>query len=212
MRCTAAFVLAAGLLGCQPDAPDPPAATAAGGVNRGAALVWQTSPTSNVRVEGADPLQIQTGPHTLIFPADSAPVSPPYSAGATLQKQQGWLHEGYGLVFGGENLAGDEAEQHYSYFLVRGDGSYLIKRRDGANTRVVRDWTHHPAVPRDTEEGGQPVTLAVDATPTEVRFNVNGQQVAAVPAAELRTSGQVGLRVAHDVRLSISNFRLTRGG
>lgn len=212
MRYVAAVLLTAVLLGCQRDAAESPAATAARGQGRAEALAWQTSPTGNARIEGADPLQVQTGPHTLVFPADSAPVSPPYSVSATLQKQQGRLHEGYGLVFGGENLAGSEAEQRYSYFLVRGDGSYLIKRRDGADTRVVRDWTQHPAVPRDTEEGGQPVTLAVDATPTEVRFKVNGQQVTAVPAAELRTEGQVGLRVAHDVRLSISNFRLTRGG
>ncbi len=129
-----------------------------------------------------------------------------------MQKQQGRLQEGYGLVFGGESLAEDEARQHYSYFLVRGDGTYLIKRRDGPSTSVVRDWTHHAAVPRDTEEGGQPVTLAVHVTSTEVRLDVNEQQVATIPAAELRTSGQVGLRVAHDVRLTISNFRVTRGG
>lgn len=200
------------LLACRPDAREPSAATSGRAEDAAPAVRWQTSPTSNVRLEGADPLRVQTGPHTLIFPADGESLAPPYILHATVQKQQGRLHEGYGLVFGGESLAGDEARQHYSYFLVRGDGTYLIKRRDGASTSVVRDWTPHPSVPRDTEEGGQPVALTVQVTATEVRFKVNEQQVATIPAAELRNTGQVGLRVAHDMRLTISNFRVTRGG
>ncbi|CAN5258242.1 hypothetical protein BH24GEM2_BH24GEM2_02050 [soil metagenome] len=206
LRRTPLFLLLA-LLACRPEAGEPSAATVGRGTDRAPAPQWQSSPTSDVRLEGADPLRVQTGPHTLIFPATGDSLAPPYTVSATLQKQQGRLHEGYGLVFGGESLAADEPRQSYSYFLVRGDGTYLIKRRDGASTSVVRDWTRHAAVPRDTEEGGQPVTLAVHVAPAEVRFLVNGQQVAAIPAAELRTSGQVGLRVAHDVRLAVSDFR-----
>src|SRR6266851_4294789 len=37
--------------------------------------------------------------------------------------------EGYGLLFGGRDLAG--AAQRYTYFLVRGDGTFLVKRRNG---------------------------------------------------------------------------------
>jgi hypothetical protein len=199
------------LLACRPDAREPAVTT--GRVPNGpTARQWQASPRGSVRLEGAEPLRVQTGPHSLVFPVGDPPIAPPYTVSVTLQKLQGRLHEGYGLVFGGDALAEDEAQQHYSYFLVRGDGAYLIKRRDGASTSVVRDWTRHPAVPRDTEEGGQPVRLTVHVTPDQIRFDVNEEQVATVPAAELRASGHVGLRVAHDVRLSISNFRVTPGG
>jgi hypothetical protein len=37
--------------------------------------------------------------------------------------------EGYGLFFGGKSLEGKD--QQYTYFLIRQDGSYLIKRRGG---------------------------------------------------------------------------------
>ena len=175
------------------------------------ARAWRSSPGSGVRLEAGEPIRVETGPHTLLFPADNAPVAPPYTVSATLHKERGRLHEGFGIVFGGQSLDAPEEQQQYSYFLLRGDGSFLIKRRDGASTTVVRDWTRHPAIPRDTEEGGQPAQVAVHVGPTEVQFEVNGKQVATVPAAELLTRGAAGIRVAHDVQLSVANFSVTPG-
>ena len=215
-----AFLVIAGLLvlaACTPDRNGTDDAVgggaAAGDVPMGEtpAREWRSSPATGVRLEGSEPVRVETGPHTLLFPADNAPVSPPYTVRATLQKERGRLHEGFGVLFGGQSLDAPEEQQQYSYFLLRGDGSFLIKRRDGASTTVVRDWTRHPAIPRDTEEGGQPAGVAVHVGPTEVQFEVNGEQVATVPTAELLTRGAAGIRVAHDVQLSAANFSVTPG-
>ena len=125
---------------------------------------------------------------------------------ATLHKRSGGLHEGYGLVFGGEPLQGPESAQHYSYFLVRGDGSYLLKRREGAQTPVVRDWTAHPAVRRDEGATAFPHRLRVQVDTAGATFFVNGQQVTRVPAAELRLAGRAGVRVSHNLTLDVSGF------
>ena len=203
-------LLGIALVGCTPDRSAPESASGAS-ATPSVASGWRTNPVSGVRLSGGRRVRIETGPHALAVPADGTKQAPPYTVEATLQKRRGRLHEGYGLVFGGENLDAPEDRQVYSYFLVRGDGSFLIKKREGGGTAVVRDWTHHPAVPRDTEEGGQPVELRVVVGAEEVRFEVDGQEVAEVPTAELRTQGKAGLRIAHGVQLSVDNFRVTQG-
>lgn len=188
----------------QPSAAEPRAPAAA-------ATAWRTNPASGVTVTQGDATTIETGPHTLLWPGDGAELAPPYSVRASLRKRAGRLHEGYGLIFGGTGLEGAEAEQRYSYFLVRGDGSFLIKRRDGAQTPVVRDWTRHPDVARDADGEGRPNDLEVRVGADSVTFLVNGGTVATVPAAELRVAGRAGLRVSHDVLLEAQGFTAQPG-
>ena len=154
---------------------------------------------------------IETGPHSVLWPAGAAELAPPYSVRASLRKRAGRLHEGYGLIFGGTQLDGAEAEQRYSYFLVRGDGSYLIKRRDGAQLPVVRDWTRHPDIARDANGEGRPNDLEVRVGMDSVTFLVNGGTVATVPAADLSVRGRAGLRVSHDVLLEAQGFTAEPG-
>lgn len=172
--------------------------------------VWQANPTEGVQLGArGGALEVRTGPHTVLWHAGSAPLTPPYVLEATLQKRSGRLYEGYGLIFGADALASPDAAQHYSYFLVRGDGSYLIKRREGVATPIVRDWTTSRAVRRDVQGAGEPNHLRVEVGATEVVFSINGSEVARVPAAELRTRGVAGLRVAHDVELLVTDFTVT---
>lgn len=174
---------------------------------------WASTPGQGVTLTGGDTLLVETGPHVVLRPAGQAALQPPYTVRASMQKLHGRLHEGYGIVFGGEALDGPESGQRYSYFLVRGDGSYLIKRRAGAETPVVRPWTTHPAIRRDPAEGegGRPNTLEVRVGEAEVAFLANGEEVARVPAAELDTRGIPGVRVAHDVRLALTGFEAAPG-
>jgi hypothetical protein len=181
--------------------PSPPAAT----------TTWRTNPATGVTVTPGDATTIETGPHTLLWPDGEAELAPPYSVRASLRKRAGRLHEGYGLIFGASNLEAPEAEQRYSYFLVRGDGSYLIKRRDGAQTPVVRDWTRHPDVARDAGGEGRPNDLEVRVTADSVTFLVNGGTVATVPASELLVNGRAGLRVSHEVVLEAQGFTAQPG-
>ena len=173
---------------------------------------WRTNPTAGVELsEAGDSLVVETGPHTILWPVSGQELAPPYTVRAVFEKRHGRLHEGYGILFGGSGLEGPEAGQVYSYFLVRGDGSFLVKRRQGAETPVVRDWTQQAALHRDREETGRPNELEVRVGETEVAFRVNGTEVARVPAAELSLRGRAGVRTPHEVSLVVRGFRAEPG-
>ncbi len=172
-----------------------------------APAVWRSNPTAGVEIVEGDTLIVRTGPHAVLWRADGPILRPPYRVSATLRKREGRLHEGYGLVFGGTGLDGPEAAKRYSYFLIRGDGSFLIKRRIGEQTPEVRAWTSSPAVRRDDGEGGEPNRVAVRVTSSEAVFFVNDNEVARVPAAEVDLAGTAGLRVAHDMEVRMWDWR-----
>jgi hypothetical protein len=176
-----------------------------------AGTAWRTNPAEQVAVRANGDLSLGTGPHTIGWREDEPALEPPYIVAGTFQKRRGRLHEAYGLLFGGERLEAPESGQRYSYFLVRGDGSYLIKRRVEEETPVVRDWTRHPAVMRDGEDGGRPNTLEVRVLEDEVAFLVNGVEVTRIPAEELDVRGRAGVRVSHEVQVDVSGFQVTRG-
>lgn len=176
------------------------------------APAWRTNPaTGPVLGGGPGSMTIETGPHTILWPAGEQDLAPPYTIRATFEKKRGRLHEGYGILFGGTGLDGAEAGQVYSYFLVRGDGSFLVKRRQGAETPVVRDWTQHPAIRRDVDETGQPNRLEVAVSDTVAIFRVNGAEVARVPTAELSVRGLAGVRSAHQCLVVVTGFRAEPG-
>jgi len=177
-----------------------------------AAAAWRANPAAGVDLAVAgDSLVVETGPHTILWPAAGGELAPPYTVRAVFEKREGRLHEGYGLLFGGSGLDGPEAGQVYSYFLVRGDGAFLVKRRQGMETPVVRDWTQQAALNRDGEETGRPNELEVRVTEADAAFFVNGTEVARVPAAELSLRGLAGVRTAHEVALVVRGFRAEPG-
>ena len=192
----------------QPEARDS-AAPAAAQTTAGAA--WRVNPAEGVVVSEDEVMVVETGPHAVLWREGDGELAPPYSVRASLRKRAGRLHEGYGLVFGGTGLEGAEAEQRYSYFLVRGDGSFLVKRREGAETPVVVDWTRHPDIARDANGEGRPNDLEVRVGADSVTFLVNGGAVATVPAAALAVRGRAGLRVSHDVVLEAQGFAAEPG-
>jgi hypothetical protein len=170
------------------------------------------NPAAGARLTVAgDSLVVETGLHTILWPVGGRELAPPYTVRAVFEKRHGRLHEGYGILFGGSGLEGPEAGQVYSYFLVRGDGSYLVKRRQGLETPVVRDWTEQAALHRDREETGRPNELEVRVTDADVAFRVNGTEVARVPAAELSVRGLAGVRTPHEVSLVVRGFRAEPG-
>ena len=176
------------------------------------ATAWRMNPAAGAHLTSAgDSFVVETGPHTILWPAGARPLAPPYTVRAEFEKRHGRLHEGYGLLFGGTGLEGPEAGQAYSYFLVRGDGAFLVKRRQGMATPVVRDWTQHPAIRRDREETGRPNALEVRVDSAEAVFLVNGTEVARVPAAELTLDGLAGVRTAHEISLVVRGFRAAEG-
>lgn len=123
----------------------------------------------------------------------------------------GTRREGFGFFFGGNGLEGDG--QRYSYFLIRQDGRYIVKRRNGAEAPTVKPWTEHEAIRKWADRGEHPTVgnvLAVDVGPETVAFSVNGTEVDRVPRAQLDTDGIVGLRVSHAVNVHVTRITIQK--
>lgn len=123
----------------------------------------------------------------------------------------GQRRESFGVFFGGAELHDREA-QRYAYFLVRRDGSYMIRERSGPEVGTIQGWTPHAAVPSwdDRSEGAMSVayTLTVEVGGEEVVFRVNGEEVDRRPRAEVPVAGHFGLRVNHGLNLHVSRVGL----
>jgi hypothetical protein len=154
---------------------------------------------------------VTTGPAAILYH--------PASVGRGLYRASAKIHffapegghlEGYGIFFGGSDL--DRPGQSYGYFLLRNDGAFLIKKRRGEATELVRDWTPSDAVAVfKPAPGADSVvnTLAVEARSDTVVFSVNGKEVAAVPRSALPVDGVVGLRINHHVNVHVADLAVT---
>ena len=117
--------------------------------------------------------------------------------------------EGFGLFVGGSDLEGDG--QTYTYFLIRDGGQFIIKRRHGADTEEIIDWTSHAGILSYADRGDEASVrnvLAVEAERERVRFLVNGQEVATMPRSGLYLDGTVGLRINHRLNLHVSRLEV----
>jgi len=137
-------------------------------------------------------------------------TSGPFTASTTVTQTKAPTHpEAYGIFFMGSKL--DSPDQSYAYFLVRGDGKYLVNHRAGAEVHKIIPWTDSPAVNKADANGKATNKLTVDATkPDSVRLLVNDKQVAALPMSHLgKTDGLVGLRVNHNLDVHIGDLTIT---
>lgn len=171
------------------------------------APAWRGSTTAGLTVtENGNTVTIQNAGRGSVdlWRPGSADLSGAYTVRATLRKLGGRQHEGYGFLFGGRNLGTDSAR--YSYVLIRGDGAVLVKKRDGAQTPVVRDWQVVPAVHADDAQSRAENTLELRIGRDSVVAMVNGTRVAAMASAELYTDGQAGLRLSHSMQVEVAGF------
>jgi hypothetical protein len=119
----------------------------------------------------------------------------------------GGHREAFGVFIGGKDLAA--AGQRYTYFLIRGDGTYKIKRRSGASaTDVTKGWTPTPAVAREKPGGPVANALSIVVGKERVSFRVNGQELYSAPAREIDTEGIVGLRVNHNLSIHVETMEI----
>lgn len=156
-----------------------------------------------------DDWEVRTGPaHIAYQPSDSA--SGTFTATAELEQLAAPAHpESFGIFVGGRNLD-DPATRSYSYFMVRGTGEYLLRRREGEEVPMVAGWTAHPAVPAQDTDGRGTYRLEIRSAPDSVRFAVNGTVVASVAASEFPTAGIAGIRVSHNTRLRVQPISISR--
>ncbi len=150
---------------------------------------------------------VTLGPATILYRAADNANGPFHTLATFTQTKEPTHAEGYGLFVGGRSL--NAPTQQYTYFLVRGDGKFLIKRRDGAQTSVIRDWTESPAVVKPDSAGKATNMLEIDnkSDPSKVTFKANGQEVYSMPA-DASVRGIVGLRVNHNLDVHVAGFAL----
>lgn len=144
------------------------------------------------------------GMHTTVGPAaiywrDADTASGNYHVVATLTQMQTTPHrEGFGILIGGRGLA--DSTQTYTYFLISPlNGQFTIRRRTGATTAAVVDWTANAAVVKADSAGKANNELSIAVRGGKVSFLVNGKEVYAGDAAGIDTRGVVGYRVNHNL-------------
>lgn len=149
-------------------------------------------------------MHFMTGPAGIYYkPADKA--AGVYETHATFTQMEPSAHpEAYGLIIGGADL--EAPGQKYTYFIVRQDGKFMVKRRAGAATPTVADWTDNAAIKKADSAGKMTNTLAIEVGTDKVRFLVNGTEVTSVDAAKVDTAGTPGLRVNHNLNLHVEGF------
>jgi len=149
---------------------------------------------------------VTTGPSGIMYnPATTAQGN--FRVESEIFLFPGQMREAFGIFVGGENL--QAPNQSYLYFLIRGDGHYLVKHRAGSETHTLVPWTAHDAITKhDGGDGTAKNVLAIVADADQVRFMVNGTEVNSLPRAEMDVDGVVGLRVNHNLNLHIASLKV----
>ncbi len=192
---------------------DPDRAVAGGGaLPRGwAARTDVKGKEADIKFVVMDPgWHVTLGPAALLWrPADR--VDGGFTATALLTQTTKPRHpEAYGLFVGGQSLEADP-QQKYTYFLIRGDGKYIIKKRDGANlTNLISAWTPHPAIVKQGPTGEATNRLEVTMDRTRLVFRVNGKEVYSADPRLIDTKGVAGLRVNHNLDIHVQSFDVKR--
>ncbi|HEY0779333.1 MAG TPA: hypothetical protein VGD56_15305 [Gemmatirosa sp.] len=169
------------------------------------------SPTAVNFVPMGGGYHVTGGPAAIYFDSTKT-ASGAYTARVSITQMKAPMHpEAYGLFVGGQHLSSDAAS--YLYFLVRGDGKYLIKQRAGAtDIRTLVDWTASPAIHSADAAGKATNAIRVQVGADSVRFFANDQAVAALPTAKTGPlAGVAGLRVNHNLDVHIDGFSVATG-
>jgi hypothetical protein len=208
-----ALLAAATPLAAQSGKPADPDRPVAGGNT--VAPGWSARPDGGASLADVKVVPMKGGLHVTLGPAvilyrGTDRAGGPFHTLATFTQTKRPTHpEGYGLFFGGQALGA--ASQQYTYFLVRGDGRFLVKRRNGEKAvELTKGWTAHPAVRKADANGRATNLLEIDnkRNPERIAFLVNGQEVYAADPRDLRRDGGVGLRVNHNLDVQITGFDL----
>lgn len=216
-----ATLLTCGAAACLAAQADPDRPVAGGGT---------LPPGWHARTDGNRPLtnvkfdSMSVGHHVTLGPAtifwrDGDNATGSYTAEAKFWQFPSDTHrdhrEGYGLFIGGSTLTA--TGQRYTYFLIRDDGMFLVKRRLGDSTwAVTKGWTASEAVAkRDSGasvETTKPLenTLTIRVTPTDATFLVNGKIVYKANASDVDGNGVVGFRVNHNLNVHLGALGITK--
>jgi len=168
------------------------------------------APLANVKfVVMGSGYHVTLGP-AAIFWRDADTASGDYTAEAKFSQSEPPRHrEGYGMFVGGSDLAGPA--QRYTYFLIAGNGQFLVKRRVGDSTAVVSGgWADNPAIKKTDSAGNAQNTLSIRVANGKASFRVNGTEVYMTDAANVDVKGIVGYRINHNLNIHLDPIAITR--
>ena len=198
-------------LQAQGNPADPDKKVAGGGelpAGWSAALDRATANLADVKFVTMGPgLHVTTGPAVILY-RDADAVTGSFHTLATFNQTKAPTHpEAYGLIVAGKDLKG--ANRSYIYFIVRGDGKFMINRMEGSTRTVILPWTENAAlVKQDATTGAASNMLEIDGKidPSKISFKANGKVVHDMPAAGVNLDGVVGLRINHNLDVHVSGF------
>jgi len=152
---------------------------------------------------------LRTGPRGIFYnPANKTSGDITIHTKLHLFNPNGRNREGFGLFFGGKALK--DAEIEYVYFLIRNTGDFLIKRRIGESTELIKDWaaSDNIVIYDDPELSSVVNSLSVSVENSMLTFFINGTEVAHINADEFNVSseGIFGLRVNHAINLHVEEL------
>lgn len=152
--------------------------------------------------------EVKTGPaHILYAPKDTADGK--YSVAATFEQVEAPMHpEAFGVFIGGSNL--NQPSHKYTYFIVRGDGKYMVKVRDGGATRTITDWMTNAAVPKQDANGKALYGIKIDVNGRNAKVSVNGAPVTTLTAKDGPLDGITGVRINHNLHVIVTPVSVTR--
>lgn len=152
-----------------------------------------------------------TNPQAAVYwnPANTVTGNYTLKGTFTLMKLSGHTNY-YGLVFGGSDLEG--AAQSYIYFMVAQDGTWLVKRRDGAATPLISEKTKSDAVKLPDASGQSVNALEVRVMADKIDYVVNGTVVYTTPKTgqTAKTDGTYGIRINHLLEVQIDGFGVSK--
>ena len=117
-------------------------------------------------------------------------------------------HEGYGVFLGGSDLEG--AGQKYVYFLLRGSGEFMVKRRKGDVAETVTEWTANPAILPAPAKDPVKNTIVIHVGKDSVDFSADGTKLASFPRKDLDCDGIFGLRINHGINVHVSALKMSK--
>lgn len=166
---------------------------------------------AKVKVEAMPPgWHVTTGPAAVLY-RDQDQASGAYEVASKLHlfPAKGGHNEAFGILIGGKDLQG--ANERYTYFIIRGDGTFKVKRRAGASaTDVTKDWTANAAIVKGKADGPVANLLSIVVAKDKVSFRVNGTEVYAAPAGSVDTDGIAGLRINHMLSIHVESLTITK--
>ena len=172
------------------------------------------APVTNVKfAKMGEGWHVTLGPAVVLY-RETDKASGDYQASATFNQSKYQYPEGYGLIIGGSNLA--EASQRYTYFLVRSDGKFIIKRRNGPDQRgenpsnVTEGWVDNAAIIKEGPDGKNTNALAINVSGGKVSFLANGKELYSTDASKVDTDGVVGIRVNHNLDVHVADFAIKK--